>query len=41
MKHLKMVDRNGVLCEGLMRAAYAAKRMGVSLGRLMLEAMEG
>lgn len=32
---------NGALCEGLMRATFAAKRMGVSLGRLMLEAMEG
>jgi len=32
---------NKARCDGLMRAAFAAKRMGVSLGRLMLEAMEG
>ncbi len=38
---IHVMEVNGVLCEGLMRAAFAAKRMGVSLGRLMLEAMEG
>lgn len=38
--HIHVQEANGSLCEGLMRAAFAAKRMGVSLGRLMLEAME-
>ena len=38
--HIHVQEVNGSLCEGLMRAAFAAKRMGVSLGRLMLEAME-
>ena len=38
---IHVMEVNGVLCEGLMRAAFAARRMGVSLGRLMLEAMEG
>lgn len=37
---IHVLEVNGVLCEGLMRAAFAARRMGVSLGRLMLEAME-
>lgn len=32
---------NKARCDGLMRAAFAARRLGVSLGRLMLEAMEG
>ena len=38
--HIHVQEVNGSLCEGLMRAAFAAKQMGVSLGRLMLEAME-
>ena len=38
--HIHVHEVNGSLCEGLMRAAFAAKRMGVSMGRLMLEAME-
>lgn len=38
--HIHVQEVNGSLCEGLMRAAFTAKRMGVSLGRLMLEAME-
>ena len=38
--HIHVQEVNGSLCEGLMRAAFAAKRIGVSLGRLMLEAME-
>ncbi len=37
--HVMEVD--GALCEGFMRAIFGAKRMGISLGRLMLEAMEG
>ena len=36
--HVREAD--AALCEGLMRAAFAARRMGVSLGRLLLEAME-
>ena len=31
---------NKARCDGLMRAAFAARRLGVSLGHLMLEAME-
>ncbi len=38
---IHVMEVNGVLCEGLMRAAFAARRLGVSLGHLMLEAMEG
>lgn len=38
---IHVMEVNGALCEGFMRATFAAKRMGVSLGRLMLEAMEG
>ena len=38
---IHVMETNGALCEGFMRATFAAKRMGISLGRLMLEAMEG
>ncbi len=36
--HVREVDET--LCQGLMRAVFAARRRGVSLGRLMLEVME-
>ncbi len=38
---IHVMEANGALCEGFIRATFAAKRMGISLGRLMLEAMEG
>ena len=38
---IHVMEVNGALCEGFIRATFAAKRMGISLGRLMLEAMEG
>ena len=37
---IHVMEANGALCEGFIRATFAAKRMGISLGRLMLEAME-
>ena len=37
---IHVFEVNKVPCEGLMRATFAARRLGVSLGRLMLEAME-
>lgn len=36
---IHVLEANGSLCESLMRATFAARRFGVSLGRLMLEAM--
>ena len=33
-------EANGALCKGLQQTVFAAGRLGVSLGRLMLEAME-
>ena len=37
---IHVFEVNKVPCEGLMRATFAARRLGVSLCRLMLEAME-
>ena len=34
-----LFEANGALCKGLQQAVFAAKRRGVSLGRLMLEAV--
>jgi len=36
---IHVFEVNKARCEGLMRAAFAARRLGVSLGRLMLDAM--
>ena len=37
---IHLMEANDILCEGLIRATFAARRLGLSLGRLMLEAME-
>ena len=37
---IHVLEANGTLCKGLQKAVFAARRRGVSLGRLMLEAME-
>lgn len=36
-----LYEADGDQCTGLMRAAFAAKRLGVSLGHLLLDDMEG